>query len=77
MTKKSTSTASRPTALVTGASSGIGEALAGCFAAAQHDVILVARSEGKLKALAEKLAKKHGVAVSVQSSDLSRPGAAA
>ena len=77
MTKKTTATSSRPTALVTGASSGIGEALAGCFAAAKHDVILVARSEGKLKALAEKLAAKHGVAVSVQPADLSQPGAAA
>ncbi len=80
MPKKNTptaATASRPTALITGASSGIGEALAGCFAAAKHDVILVARSEGKLKALADKLASKHGVTVSVQPSDLSKPGAAA
>ncbi|MEO7107859.1 MAG: SDR family oxidoreductase [Rhodoferax sp.] len=79
MAKKSTSTPStnRPTALITGASSGIGEALAGCFAAAKHDVILVARSEGKLKTLAESLAGKYGVAVSVQPADLSKPGAAA
>jgi short-subunit dehydrogenase len=76
MPKKSTSTASRPVALVTGASSGIGEALAGCFAAAQHDVILVARSEGKLKTLADTLASRYGVAVSVQPADLSQPGAA-
>lgn len=75
-TKKSTITSGNPTALITGASSGIGETLAGCFAAAKHDVILVARSEGKLKALAEKLAAKHGVAVSVQPADLSQPGAA-
>ena len=77
MPRKNTSTASRPTALITGASSGIGEALAGCFAAAKHDVILVARSEGKLKTLAENLARKYGVAVSVQPADLSKPGAAA
>lgn len=82
MAKKSTSTSSsptssRPTALITGASSGIGETLADCFAAAKHDVILVARSEGKLKALAETLATKYGVAVSVQPADLSKPGAAA
>ena len=67
---------SQPTALITGASSGIGEALAGCFAAAKHDVILVARSEGKLKILADQLSSKYGVAVSVQPSDLSTPGAA-
>ena len=78
MPKKSISSpSSGPTALITGASSGIGEALAGCFAAAQHDVILVARSEGKLKTLAESLTKKYGVAVSVQPADLSKPGAAA
>ena len=79
MPKKSTSTppSARPTALITGASSGIGEALAGCFAAAQHDVILVARSEGKLKTLAEKLAGQYGVTVRVQPADLSQPGAAA
>jgi hypothetical protein len=77
MPKKSTSAPSMPATLITGASSGIGEALAGCFAAAKHDVILVARSEGKLKALAEKLARKHGVNVTVQPADLSQPGAAA
>ncbi len=79
MPKKNTTTSaasSRPTALVTGASSGIGEALAGCFAAAKHDVILVARSEGKLKTLADMLSSKYGVSVSVQPSDLSKPGAA-
>ena len=77
MPKKSTSARGNPTALITGSSSGIGEALASCFAAAKHDVVLVARSEGKLKALAEKLAAQHGVVVSVQPADLSQPGAAA
>ena len=80
MPKKSTSASpasSRPTALITGASSGIGEALADCFAAAKHDVVLVARSEGKLKTLADKLSSKYGVTVSVQPTDLSKPGAAA
>lgn len=82
MPKKSTATAtttssSNPVALITGASSGIGEALAGCFAAAGHDVILVARSEDKLKTLAASLASQYGVAVSVQAADLSKPGAAA
>jgi len=64
------------TALITGASSGIGEALARCFAGAHFNLVLVARSEGKLKALAQDLASKHGIAVRVQPADLSQPGAA-
>ena len=40
------------TALITGASSGIGLELARIFAANRHDVVLVARSEGKLRELA-------------------------
>lgn len=75
MATKTSST--RQTALITGASSGIGEALARNCAAAKLDLILVARSEGKLKALAESLAAQHGIAARVQAADLSRPGAAA
>ena len=63
------------TALVTGASSGIGEALAHRFAAAGFDVVVVARSKPKLEALAKQLAAQHGVAVSVVLSDLAQPGA--
>jgi len=63
-------------ALITGASSGIGEALADCFAAAGHDVILVARSKGKLQQLAQKLTQTHGVAARVLAADLALPGAA-
>lgn len=69
--------ASRPLALVTGASSGIGEALAHCFAKAGYDVILVARSADKLKALAGELKSRHGAAAYVQVVDLAVPGAAA
>ncbi|NTV85220.1 MAG: SDR family NAD(P)-dependent oxidoreductase [Burkholderiaceae bacterium] len=67
---------SRPVALVTGASSGIGEALAGLFAAAGHDRVLGAHSADKLKALAATLAARHGVRVRVEPADLSAPGAA-
>ncbi|KQW37817.1 SDR family oxidoreductase [Rhizobacter sp. Root404] len=63
------------TALITGASSGIGEALAHCFAADGHALVLVARSAGKLKALAAELEAAYGVKVIVQPADLSEPDA--
>jgi hypothetical protein len=64
------------TALITGASSGIGEALAKCFARDGHSLVLVARTTAKLESLAASLAKEHGVTVSVQTADLAKPGAA-
>lgn len=72
-----TKTSARRVALITGASSGIGEALAHGCAQAGMDLVLVARSEGKLLALAERLHAQHGVTVRVQPSDLAAPGAAA
>jgi uncharacterized protein len=68
---------SNPVALVTGASSGIGEVLAQCFARAGHDVILVARSADKLKSLASALEAAHGISALALSADLSVAGAAA
>lgn len=70
-------TARRPVALVTGASSGIGEALAHRFARGGHDLVLVARSADKLQALAATLRQQHGVRASAVPADLSQPGAAA
>ncbi|MFI8565330.1 mycolate reductase [Rhodococcus sp. NPDC078407] len=58
-------------AVVTGASSGIGEALATELAARGHSLIVVARRGELLEALATKLAAEHGVTVEVRQSDLS------
>jgi short-subunit dehydrogenase len=68
--------ATRDLVLVTGASSGIGEALARRFARAGHGLVLVARSRARLTRLAAELRREHGVTVSVVVSDLSKPGAA-
>lgn len=63
-------------ALITGASSGIGEALAAEFAAGGYGLVLVARSEEKLRALAKRLSADHGVDVRVEPTDLTDPHAA-
>jgi len=63
-----------PIALITGASSGIGEALAQCFAGAAHDLVLVARSADKLQALAQRLQNQYQVRALVLPADLSEPG---
>ena len=64
------------TALITGASSGIGAAFARALAAKGCDLILVARSEEKLYTLASQLADKHSIRAEVIVADLSRVGAA-
>jgi uncharacterized protein len=61
------------TALVTGASSGIGEELARLAAADGFDVILVSRRQERLDALARELAVAHGVSARVIAADLSDP----
>ncbi len=65
------------TALITGASAGLGAEFAWLFAADGHDVVLVARRHDKLAELAAELTKKHGVKAHVLSDDLNDRGAPA
>ncbi len=64
------------TALITGASSGIGESFARQLAAAGCHLILVARREDKLLALKQELEHSAGIRVQVISQDLAQPGSA-
>ncbi|MFC7322893.1 SDR family NAD(P)-dependent oxidoreductase [Halobacillus campisalis] len=63
----------KPTALITGASGGIGYEFAHLFAKAGYNLIIVARSELKLQQLKSEL---DGHSVTIIAKDLSRPGAA-
>jgi short-subunit dehydrogenase len=64
------------TALVTGASMGIGAAFARALAERGADLVLVARSADKLQALATSLSGAYGVRAHAVAVDLSKPGAA-
>ncbi|WP_033343046.1 SDR family NAD(P)-dependent oxidoreductase [Catenuloplanes japonicus] len=65
------------TALVTGASSGIGREFAATLAARGADLVVTARRTERLEELATELRRDHGVRVTVLPADLSRPRAGA
>jgi hypothetical protein len=65
------------TTLITGASSGIGEEFARQLAAQGENVLLVARTEAKLKTLCEELSRAHKVEAEYVAQDLAQSGAAA
>ncbi|MFE5410802.1 SDR family NAD(P)-dependent oxidoreductase [Microbacterium sp. NPDC056569] len=65
------------TALITGASAGLGVEYANQLAARGADVVLVARREDRLRALAERLEAAHGITATAIALDLSRTDAAA
>jgi uncharacterized protein len=65
----------KQTALITGASGGIGLELARLFAQDRIDLVLVARSREKLESLAQELQAKHSISAKVIAIDLAAPTA--
>lgn len=61
-----------PTALITGASSGIGATYAERLAHRGHNLVLVARDKARLEALATRLSEEAGVSVDVVQADLTQ-----
>ena len=71
------STASVKTALVTGASSGIGLELTRLLAADHYRLVLVARNRAALQQIGEELQARHGIEVRISPKDLAHPSSPA
>src|SRR5262249_1694769 len=60
----------KPSVLITGASSGIGAVYADRFAKRGHDLVLVARDRERMETLADRLRRETGVAIAILPADL-------
>ncbi len=63
----------RRLAIITGASEGLGRDLAGCYAEAGFDLMLVARRQDLLALLGSDLTRRHAIECQILSADLARP----